>query len=100
MNYFSFKTILSVAIVPIMLSCNNNSKSETGQALLNEDVTEKVMNSIIKEMKLFFGTGDYLTYEQGVARINASNHDKVTRDKMVIVYAFLSVESIFLAFAF
>ena len=39
MNYFSFKTILSVAIVPIMLSCNNNSKSETGQALVNEDAT-------------------------------------------------------------
>lgn len=61
--------------------------------LLNEDVTEKVMNSIIKEMKLFFGTGDYLTYEQGVARINASNHDKVTRDKMVIVYAYTKSES-------
>ncbi len=39
MNYFSFKTILSVATVLIMLSCNNNNKSETGQALLSENVT-------------------------------------------------------------
>lgn len=61
--------------------------------LQNEDVTEKVMDSIIREMKLFFGTGDYLTYEQGLARINASNYDKVTRDKMTIVYAYTKSDS-------
>lgn len=61
--------------------------------LLNEDVTEKVMDSIIREMKRFFGTGDYLTYEHGIARINASNYDKVTRDKMTIVYAYTNSDS-------
>lgn len=56
--------------------------------LLNEDVTEKVMHSIIREMKLFFGTGDYLTYEQGVARIYASNYDITTQNTMGAVYAY------------
>lgn len=56
--------------------------------LLDEDVTEKVMNSIIKEMKLFFGTGDYLTYEEGVARIYASNYDLQTQNTMGAVYAY------------
>lgn len=56
--------------------------------LLNEDVTEKVMDSIIREMKLFFGTGDYLTYEQGVARIYASNYDIDTQNTMGAVYAY------------
>lgn len=57
--------------------------------LLDEDVTEKVMNSIIKEMKLFFGTGDYLTYEEGVARIYASNYDLQTQNTMGAVYAYV-----------
>lgn len=56
--------------------------------LLNEDVTEKVMDSIIKEMKLFFGTGDYMTYEQGIARIYASDYDITTQNTMGAVYAY------------
>lgn len=57
--------------------------------LLNEDVTEKVMNSIIKEMKLFFGTGDYQTYEEGLARIYASKYDLDTQNLMGAVYAYV-----------
>ena len=57
--------------------------------LLNEDVTEKVMNSIIKEMKLFFGTGDYLTYEEGLARIYATKYDLDTQNLMGAVYAYV-----------
>lgn len=57
--------------------------------LLDEDVTEKVMNSIIKEMKLFFGTGDYLTYEEGIARIYASNYDLDTQNTIGAVYAYV-----------
>ena len=58
--------------------------------LLDEDVTEKIMNSIIKEMKLFFGTGDYLTYEEGVARIYDSTYDIDTQNFMAAVYAYTS----------
>ena len=58
--------------------------------LLNEDVTEKVMNSIIKEMKLFFGVGDYLTYEDGLARIYTSNYDIDTQNLMGGIYAYAS----------
>lgn len=58
--------------------------------LLDEDVTEKIMNSIIKEMKLFFGTGDYLTYEEGVARIYDSTYDIDTQNLMAAVYAYTS----------
>ena len=57
--------------------------------LLDEDVTEKVMNSIIKEMKLFFGTGDYLTYEEGLARIYATKYDLDTQNLMGAVYAYV-----------
>ena len=57
--------------------------------LLNEDVTEKVMNSIIKEVKLFFGIGDYLTYEEGIARIYASNYDLDTQNTIGAVYAYV-----------
>lgn len=57
--------------------------------LLNEEVTEKVMNNIIKEMKLFFGTGDYLTYEEGIARIYASKYDLDTLNLMGAVYAYV-----------
>lgn len=56
--------------------------------LLDEDATEKVMNSIIREMKLFFGTGDYLTYDEGLARIHASKYDQQTQNKMGVVYAY------------
>lgn len=61
--------------------------------LLNEDVTEKVMDNIIKEMKLFFGTGDYLTYEEGVARIYASKYDLLTQNAMGAVYAYMDSHS-------
>lgn len=57
--------------------------------LLDEDVTEKVMNSIIAEIKLFFGTGDYLTYEEGIARIYASKYDLQTQNAMGAVYAYV-----------
>lgn len=56
--------------------------------LLDEDATEKVMNGIIKEMKLFFGTGDYVTYEEGIARIYASKYDLQTQNTMGAVYAY------------
>ncbi len=56
--------------------------------LLDEDATEKVMSSIIKEIKLFFGIGDYLTYEEGIARIYASKYDLKTRNTMGAVYAY------------
>lgn len=56
--------------------------------LLDEEVTEKVMDSIIREMKLFFGTGDYLTYEQGIARIYDSDYDITTQNTMGAVYAY------------
>lgn len=57
--------------------------------LLDEGVTEKVMNSIIAEIKLFFGTGDYLTYEEGIARIYASKCDLQTQNTMGAVYAYV-----------
>ena len=76
------KQIENVAKV---FGCSNKLSS-----LLNEDVTEKVMNSIIKEMKLFFGTGDYLTYEEGIERIYASNYDQQTRNSMGAVYTFVA----------
>lgn len=58
--------------------------------LLNEDVTEKIMNNIIKEMKLFFGSGDYLTYEDGLARIYSSIYDIDTQNFMAAVYVYTS----------
>ena len=56
--------------------------------LLEEDATEKVMNSIIKEMKLFFGTGDYLTYKEGIKRIYSSKYDLKMKNAMGAVYAY------------
>ena len=56
--------------------------------LLDEDATEKVMSSIIKEMKLFFGAGDYLTYEEGIARIYASKYELQIQNTMGAVYAY------------
>ena len=61
--------------------------------LLNEAVTEKVMDNIIKEMKLFFGTGDYLTYEEGVTRIYASKYDLLAQNAMGAVYAYMDSHS-------
>lgn len=58
-------------------------------SLFDEDITEKVMSNIIKEVKLFFGTGDYLTYEEGIARIFASNYDLQTQNAMGTVYAYI-----------
>ena len=49
------KQIIDVAKV---FGCSNKLGS-----LLDEDVTEKVMNNIIREIKLFFGVGDYMPYE-------------------------------------
>lgn len=67
-----------------VFGCSNKLGS-----LLDEDVTEKVMNSIIKEIKLFFGTGDYLTYDEGIKRIYASDYDLLTKNKMGAVYAYV-----------
>lgn len=67
-----------------VFGCSNKLAS-----LLDEDVTEKVMNNIIKEIKLFFGTGDYLTYEEGVDRIFASKYDLKTQNYMGAVYAYV-----------
>lgn len=61
--------------------------------LLDEDVTEKVMHNIIKEMKLFFGIGDYLTYEEGLARIYASNYGIDEQNLMGAVYAYVDSHS-------
>lgn len=67
-----------------VFGCSNKLGS-----LQNEDVTEKVMNNIIKEIKLFFGTGDYLTYDEGIQRIFASNYDQQTKNEMGAVYAYV-----------
>lgn len=71
-----------------VFGCSNKLAS-----LLDEDATEKVMNNIIKEIKLFFGTGDYLSYEEGVARIYASKYDLQTQNYMGAVYAYTSSNS-------
>lgn len=74
--------------VSTVFNCSNKLGT-----LLNEDVTEKVMNSIITEMKLFFGIGDYLTYEEGLARIYASKYDLNTQNFMGAVYAYVDSHS-------
>ena len=57
--------------------------------LLNEEVTEKVMNNIVKEMKLFFGEGDYVSYEEGVRRIYDSQYTLEEKNAMSSVYAYV-----------
>uniref|UniRef100_UPI003FF02292 hypothetical protein n=1 Tax=Lachnospira sp. TaxID=2049031 RepID=UPI003FF02292 len=75
------KQIIDVAKV---FGCSNKLGS-----LLDEDVTEKVMNNIIREIKLFFGVGDYMPYEEGIARIYSSNYDIDAQNFMGVVYAYV-----------
>lgn len=58
------------------------------ETLLDEQITEKVMNGIIKEIKQMFGVGDYYTYEEGCSKIYGSNYDLDTKNAMGAVYAY------------
>lgn len=57
--------------------------------LLDEYVTEKVMNTIVKEVRLLFGTGDYLAYDEAVAIIYASEYELQEQNRMAAIYAYV-----------
>lgn len=67
-----------------IFGCSNKLKS-----LLNEAVTQKIMIGIVREIKLLFGKGDYLTYDEAIQRIYQSGYGICEQNKMAAIYAYV-----------
>lgn len=65
-------------------------KGSLGQ-LLDGAVRDKVMGGIVREVRLLFGAGDYLPYDQAVREIYSSPCDIRSQNRMGSVYAYVSL---------
>ena len=60
--------------------------SKTLKTLLDEEVTEKMLTSVIKDIRLLFGTGDFVPYEEGLEMIRSSPYSETEKRYMELLY--------------
>lgn len=61
-------------------------RSSKLSSLLDEDLTENVMDNIVKEMRLMFGKGDYLSDTDALSRIYQSKHSEKVQNELGVMY--------------
>ncbi len=60
----------------------------TAGRLLDSAVTEKLARSVIQDMKQLFGTGDYVTFQEGIQIIRDSGYSEEVRHRLERLYLF------------
>ena len=55
--------------------------------LLDEDILNNIMNSIIADMKAIFGTGIHVSYEEGIQIIENSHYSEEDKVQLKLLYA-------------
>lgn len=58
--------------------------------LQNKTVIEKVKNDMLRELRLFFGTGKHVTYQIATQAIKNSNFDTATQNQMIQTIVFIA----------
>lgn len=61
--------------------------------LLKDDVIQKLMQSIVKEIRLFFGKGDFMSYARIIERIGQSKYNDEYKKKLLIMLVKISKEA-------
>ena len=56
--------------------------------LLDETVSEKVFRDVKTDLEVFFGSGKYVTYEEGIRVIEESRCNDASKEYMKIVYTY------------
>ncbi len=62
-------------------------KSKELSKLLDEDILNNIMNSIIADMKAMFGTGIHVSYEEGIRIIENSYYSEDDKLQLKVLYA-------------
>lgn len=55
--------------------------------LRDEAITRKLMSSMVKELQLFFGTGNYVSYDKAMDLIDRADYSNEEKEALRILYA-------------
>lgn len=59
---------------------------KTLKSLLDEEVTEKMLSAVFQDIRLLFGTGDFVPYEEGLEIIRNSRYSETEKRYMELLY--------------
>lgn len=86
-----FKDIIRIEKQIIDKGVNNCVGTPKYLSLLqNKTVIEKIKNDMLRELRLFFGTGTHVTYQLAIQTIKNSNFDSVLHNQMIQAITFIS----------